>query len=97
MVCSEPTQQLLKRIDEKEIVIQVAETLTAVPKELEGFKSVLTNEHQLAVQINQSDANVGAVLAAVQSAKLTINDISTNETDLEDIFLQLTSNKGAAA
>lgn len=97
VVCSEPTQQLLKRIDEKEIVIQVAETLTAVPKELEGFKSVLTNEHQLAVQINQSDANVGAVLAAVQSAKLTINDISTNETDLEDIFLQLTSNKGAAA
>ncbi len=97
VVCSEPTKQLLKRIDEKEIVIQVAETLTAIPKELAGFKSVLKNDHQLAIQINQSDANVGSVLAAVQSAKLTINDISTNETDLEDIFLQLTSNKGAAA
>tara|TARA_R110002096_G_scaffold44751_4_gene121082 strand:+ start:555 stop:1499 length:945 start_codon:yes stop_codon:yes gene_type:complete len=97
VVCSEPTKQLLKRIDEKEIVIQVAETLSAVPTGLSGFKSVLKNEHQLAIQINQSDANVGAVLAAVQSAKLTINDISTNETDLEDIFLQLTSNKDNAA
>lgn len=97
VVCSEPTNQLLKRIDEKEILIQVAETLSAVPKELSGFKSTLKNDHQFAVQINQSDANVGAVLAAVQSAKLTINDISTNETDLEDIFLQLTSNKDDAA
>ncbi|MEX0300745.1 MAG: ABC transporter ATP-binding protein [Kordiimonas sp.] len=97
VVCSEPTEQLLKRIDEKEIVIQVAEKLTAIPEELAAFKSVLKNDHQLAIQINQSDANVGSVLAAVQSAKLTINDISTNETDLEDIFLQLTSSKGAAA
>jgi len=97
VVCCEPTQQLLGRIDEKEVVIQVAETLTDVPKELNGFTSMLKNAHQLAIQINQSDANVGAVLAAVQAANLTINDISTNETDLEDIFLQLTSDKENAA
>jgi len=96
VVCSEPTGQLLQRIDEKEIVIQVAETLGAVPVELAGFKSTLKPGNQIAVQINQSDANVGMVLAAVQKAGLTINDISTNETDLEDIFLQLTSNKDAA-
>ena len=96
VVCSEPTDQLLKRIDEKEIVIQVAETLAAVPAELAGFKSVLKPDNQLAVQINQSDANVGMVLSAVQKAGLTINDISTNETDLEDIFLQLTSSRNAA-
>ncbi len=93
VVCSESTEQLLKRIDEKEVIIQVGETLGAVPDALTGFKSQLRGEHQLAVQINQSDANVGAVLAAVQKAGLTINDISTNETDLEDIFLQLTSSK----
>ena len=96
VVCSEPTDQLLKRIDEKEIVIQVAETLAEVPAELAAFKSVLKPGNQLAVQINQSDANVGMVLSAVQKAGLTINDISTNETDLEDIFLQLTSTRNAA-
>ena len=96
VVCSEPTEQLLKRIDEKEILIQVAEALDTVPAELTGFKSVLKPGNQLAVQINQSDANVGMVLAAVQKAGLTVKDISTNETDLEDIFLQLTSNRDAA-
>jgi len=97
VVCCEPTSQLLKRIDEKEIIIQVGEELSAVPEPLAGFKAVLKNSHQLAVQINQKEANVGAVLAAVQAAGLTINDISTNETDLEDIFLQLTSGKSEAA
>jgi len=97
VVCCEPTKQLLRRIDEKEIIIQVAETLDAVPAELSGFKAVLKGTNHLAIQISQSDANVGLVLAAVQAAKLTINDISTNETDLEDIFLQLTSSKDAAA
>ncbi len=97
VVCSESTEQLLKRIDEKEVVIKVGETLGAIPTELADFNSHLRGEHELAVQINQSDANVGAVLAAVQKAGLTINDISTNETDLEDIFLQLTSKKTGKA
>lgn len=97
VVCSEPTEQLLKRIEEKEILIQVGETLNSVPAELAAFKSCIKPGNQLSVQINQTDANVGTVLAAVQKAGLTINDISTNETDLEDIFIQLTSNKDAAA
>jgi ABC-2 type transport system ATP-binding protein len=97
VVCCEPTDQLLKRIDEKEIVISIAETLPDIPKQLAGFTASLRGGNKLAVQINQTDANVGQVLAAVQNAKLTITDISTNETDLEDIFLQLTANKDEAA
>lgn len=96
VVACEPTAQLLKRIDEKEIIIEVAETLEAVPAELDAFKALIKPGNKLAVQINQADANVGTVLAAVQKAGLTINDISTDETDLEDIFLQLTSSKDAA-
>ncbi|NVJ68779.1 MAG: ABC transporter ATP-binding protein [Alphaproteobacteria bacterium] len=99
VVACEPTDQLLKRIDEKEIVISVSEKLDALPDALKPFNSEVRGDHQLAVQISQATANVGQVLAAVQDAGLTITDISTNETDLEDIFLQLTSSKekGAAA
>ncbi|NVJ99893.1 MAG: ABC transporter ATP-binding protein [Alphaproteobacteria bacterium] len=93
VVACEPTDQLLKRIDEKEIVISVSEKLTEVPAALQPFNSDVRGDHKLAVQISQASANVGQVLAAVQEAGLTITDISTNETDLEDIFLQLTSSK----
>jgi ABC-2 type transport system ATP-binding protein len=91
VVACEPTEQLLKRIDEKEILIDIAETLTNIPVGLQVFKSELKTPNQLAIQISQASANVAQVLAAVQAEKLTIKDISTNETDLEDIFLQLTS------
>lgn len=93
LVCSESTDQLLKRIDEKEIVITVSEALAEVPEALAGFKAILRDPNHLAVQISQADANVGAVLAAAQAAGLTITDISTVETDLEDIFLQLTRSR----
>ncbi len=97
VVCCEPTEQLLKRIDEKEIVITLAETLDGVPNALRSFKAHVRDAHRVAVQISQADANVGEVLAAVQAAGLTITDIATDETDLEDIFLQLTSSQGEAA
>lgn len=97
VVCCEPTDQLLKRIDEKEILISVSEALADVPAGLRVFNSELKAPNKLGVQISQTSANVGQVLAAVQEAGLTITDISTNETDLEDIFLQLTSSKPEAA
>ena len=97
VVCCEPTEQLLNRIDEKEIVITVSDALDTIPAPLARFKSNLRNRHQLTIKISQADANVGQVLDAVRDAGLVITDISTDETDLEDIFLQLTSSAGKAA
>lgn len=97
VVCCEPTDQLLKRIDEKEIVITVSDSLESIPSQLAAFKTNLRDRHHLAVQISQAHANVGSVLDAVREAGLTITDIATDETDLEDIFLQLTSSAGKAA
>jgi ABC-2 type transport system ATP-binding protein len=93
VVACEPTEQLLKRIDEKEILIEISETLQDVPQGLQIFKSELKTPNQLGIQISKESANVAQVLAAVQAEKLTITDISTNETDLEDIFLQLTKSE----
>jgi ABC-2 type transport system ATP-binding protein len=97
VVCSEPTHELLARIDEKEIIIEVAETLTEIPDELSAFHAELKGKNSLSIQISRETVNVGQVLSAVQAAGLTINDISTNETDLEDIFLQLTQSSDKAA
>ena len=90
VLCCEPTRQLLKRIDEKEIIIEVAEALDGVPAPLAGFHTQLVDGNRLSVQLSQQTTSVGAVLEAVSAARLTVTDISTNETDLEDIFLQLT-------
>jgi ABC-2 type transport system ATP-binding protein len=44
---------------------------------------------RLVVRYQPSRDNINEVLAAVQQSGLVITDLSTKETDLEDIFLQL--------
>lgn len=90
VVCCEPKDQLLARIDEKEIVIEVAEALQHVPDPLTPFHAKLVSSNQLSVQISKAESSIGQVLAAAQQAGLEITDITTHETDLEDIFIQLT-------
>ena len=90
VVCSEPTSTLLSRIDEKGILIDVAEELSALPDSLKSFHAELTNDLKISVQISKDTTTVGEVLDGVRAAGLSIVDISTTETALEDIFLQLT-------
>ena len=48
----------------------------------------------LALRYAPSRTQLGDLLAAVSAQGLTIRDISSQETDLEDIFLQLTRDAG---
>jgi ABC-2 type transport system ATP-binding protein len=84
---------LLARIDHKEMTITTAEPMTAPPPALKPFHGELLGPTRLRVRYQLSGASTGEILAAVQAAGLSIVDLSTAESDLEDIFLQLT--KGA--
>lgn len=95
VVCCEPTGQLLARIDEKEILLELATPLESVPEALRPFRVRLVTPTRLSVQISRESDDVGAVLAAISGAGITVRDLSTNETDLEDIFLQLTRDPNA--
>ena len=95
LVCCEPTPDILSRIDEKELVIITESPLTEVPASLSSLHSHLPDPHRLVIQINQSVMSIGQVLDRVREAGIGIKDLSTNETDLEDIFLQLTQSEKA--
>lgn len=90
VVASEPKETLLARIDEKEIVLEFAEPLEAVPEALGAFHSELLSPGRICVHINRATTSVGEVLAAVSASGHDLRDLSTRETDLEDVFLQLT-------
>ena len=89
VVASEPTPQLLRRLDTRAVVIVPAEPLTAVPA-LGRFEGRRRGDGRLAVTFRTADAGVEEVLAAVRTAGVTIRDLSTEEPDLEDVFLSLT-------
>ncbi len=90
VIACEPKPRLLARIDEKELRIEFRKPLKAVPKELKPFHTTLIGPHTLAIQTSKEASEMGRVLDALNKTGFEIHDLSTKETDLEDIFIQLT-------
>jgi ABC-2 type transport system ATP-binding protein len=93
VVALDETPTLLARLDRKAVALTMAEQLDAVPPAFTRFDTTLRGQHRLLVRYRPSRTNVAEILAAVQAAGLTLNDLSTAEADLEDLFLELTGKK----
>ena len=90
LVTSQKTEDLLSSLDSKELIVTVDQKLSAVPDGLLNFNVELSNSHKLVFHVPPSEVPVEAVMDAVRQAGLGIVDLSTKESDLEDIFLMMT-------
>ncbi|TNE59470.1 MAG: ABC transporter ATP-binding protein [Alphaproteobacteria bacterium] len=90
VVACETTEALLARIDQKTLLITPPAPLNEIPEALSALNAEVTADGRLAIGYQPSGSNVDALLDAVRGAGISIVDISTDEADLEDIFLQLT-------
>ncbi len=99
LIANERTEDLLRRIDAKQLAVSVAdaggEPVTTVPAGLERFNVVIERPGRLSFQYPPSQIAAGEILAAVRAAGLSIGEVTTRETELEDIFLQLTNEPDA--
>jgi ABC-2 type transport system ATP-binding protein len=93
VVACEPTSQLLRRLDTRTVVVTPREPLDGVP-DLGRFTGQIRADGQLAVTFKTGEAGVEAVLAAVREAGVAIKDLSTEDPDLEDVFMALTYQGG---
>ena len=90
LVACDTTEALKRRFDEKSLRVSLAESLAAPPPALLALAPELEDGHVLVFRYKPSRMQAGRILAAVQAAGLSIVDVSTRESDLEDIFLTLT-------
>ena len=92
LAACDTTANLLKRVDSKKITVTLATTLAAaLPAGLAAFAPAILPDNRLSFTIKASANPIGRILDAVRAAGLEIRDITTEQTDLEDIFLQLTA------
>ena len=89
VVACEPTSQLLRRLDTRNVVVTPETELSAVPF-VAGFDVVARANGAFAISYKKGQSSVEQVLAAVRAAGITISDITTEDPDLEDVFLALT-------
>lgn len=90
LVAHDSTDRLIERLDRKELTILLADDLSAMPKTLAAFNCQLHPPRRLSIHYRPSETGIEEILAAVRQANLTIADLTTEEGDLEDIFLALT-------
>jgi ABC-2 type transport system ATP-binding protein len=97
VVACDDKASLIRRLDEKELTVVVAEPLARLPPELARLGARLEGGHRLVLRYRPSRARVGEMLDAVRAAGLTITDLATAEADLEELFLRLTGRGAAGA
>ncbi len=90
LVACDTTPALLAKIDEKLLTLSLVSPVAALPPGLAALGLKLDGPERIVFRYQPSRAHVGDVLAAVEAAGLAIRDVSSEETDLEDIFLRLT-------
>ncbi len=95
VVACEPTPQLLRRLDTRNVVVTPEHVLDGVPT-VAGFEVVARANGAFAISYKKGQSSVEQVLAAVRAAGITISDITTEDPDLEDVFLALTYNDANA-
>lgn len=89
VVACEATEVLLSRVKGKELTLRLDKSIHALPDAPE-FHMERTGERSLTVHYNPQEAKISALLEAVLKAGYTVTDISTRQSELEEVFLQLT-------
>jgi ABC-2 type transport system ATP-binding protein len=97
LVACEATAALLKRVDAKKLTVSTAAPLAAIPPPLARYHVQIDDQQRLVFQYPPSRVTSGEILAAIAAAGLRIVEVTTEEADLEDIFLQLTGANDRAA
>lgn len=90
LAANESTVTLLSRIDEKTILVRPETPLTELPPGLDDLRPELRPDGELHLFFKPSTTRLMDVLDRLKAGGLVIQDLSTIETDLEDVFLQLT-------
>ena len=90
LVTSQKTEDLLRSLDSKEFIVTLDIPLTEIPEKLNKFNVELDKDGKLIFRILPTKVPVESVIDSIRAAGYKIMDLSTKESDLEDIFLLMT-------
>jgi ABC-2 type transport system ATP-binding protein len=91
IIACEPTAKLLKRMNQKTLVVRPEQALASVPVGLADLSPVIRKDGQLAITYKMGEQSIEHLLIRLREAKVGIGDLATEEPDLEDVFVSLTS------
>ncbi|AJE97159.1 ABC transporter ATP-binding protein [Pandoraea apista] len=88
--------ELMRHMGSKHLTMQLAEPLSAVPESLAGYGLVLGNhgtELAFTYDANIEQTSIATLLRDMERAGISVKDLHTTQSSLEDIFVSLVHKK----
>jgi len=95
LIACDTKDGLLRQVDDKSMSLDLVQPIETVPAPLAGLGLTLTAPGKLALRYTPSRTELATVFAAIAAQGLVIRDVTSQQADLEDIFLQLTRSASA--
>jgi ABC-2 type transport system ATP-binding protein len=88
----EQKKDLMKKLGRKELRVDLQEPISAIPEALSGYDLTIEDDgHSLLYDYDTEGERTGitTLLTALAEAGIRLKDISTRQSSLEDIFVEL--------
>lgn len=92
LIVTEDKHVLMKQLGKKELIVELDQVYREIPPSLDGFKLSLSADGRqltLAYEAAQHSKDIARLLEQLKQAGIGYHDISTRQSTLEDIFIQL--------
>jgi ABC-2 type transport system ATP-binding protein len=92
LVALDSTKNLLNKIQTKKVTFKINKKIEIQDNVLDSLKIISNEENEICVSYEKSKINIEEIINLIKKANVQIYDISTDDGDLEDVFLLLTKN-----
>jgi ABC-2 type transport system ATP-binding protein len=90
LVTLDTTDNLLDSIKTKKMIFKVKKIIEIIPKDLNGIKFSYRPNNEVTALYERKKHKIEEIINKVKNTGMEIYDISTDEGDLEDVFIHLT-------
>tara|TARA_B100000029_G_scaffold183936_1_gene181486 strand:+ start:16 stop:945 length:930 start_codon:yes stop_codon:yes gene_type:complete len=90
LVALDTTEKMLERIQTKIVNFTTNKQASISESDFESLKIISNNKNKLIISYEKSKINIDTIISKLKTQNVEIIDISTDDGDLEDVFLRLT-------
>ena len=92
LVALDSTKNLIDKIQTKIVTFSINKKINTENMSLNSLKIILNDDNKLTVSYEKSKLKIDEIISYLSKQNIKILDISTDDADLEDVFIGLTKN-----
>jgi len=90
LVALDSTKNLLNKIQTKKVTFKLDKPAEKIKWEMDSLKVLSINHNEISISYEKNRINIEEIINLIKKNNIKISDISTDDGDLEDVFLVLT-------